>query len=132
MSTNIIADVLGATLTEGWTLEGLAERLLDAAASLPEGQELKFEVDDSTDRQTRRLIRPLLAFLANKFDAETGTHVNSYGGQVVFERPGPIWISVEFENRPGRVSLAMRRSNTLPSTNFTRPHALSDAELKLA
>jgi hypothetical protein len=120
-----ITDLLAAPLSPDWTIEGLAEQLLSAIAlSQPEAvsevQALVLDADATTDRQSRRILRPLLACLATKSAAEAGTPVNLFTGHVCFKRPGPagpIWITGEFENRPGAVRVAFRRSNSPPDTS---------------
>ena len=117
-----ITDLLSAPLGPDWTVEGLAEQLLSAiAAQRPdEAEELTFEADATTDRQTSRLLRPLLACLATKSAAEAGTPVNLYGGHVCFKRPGPngpVWILGEFENRPGSARVTLRRSSSPHDNN---------------
>ena len=120
-----ITDLLSAPLAPDWTVEGLAEGVLSAMAAQPvAGPELVVAVDDVTDRQTRRLIRPVLAYLASRSAAETGTPVNLYGGRLTFNRStptGPAWVVGEFENRPGYVRLALRRSASPAPADETRP-----------
>jgi hypothetical protein len=111
---NPIADLLAAPLSPDWTVEGLAEQLLNAIAALPseEFQEFVLDADATTDPQSRRVLRPLLACLATKSAAEAGTPANLYGGRLSFKRPGPeglLWILGEFENRPGAVRVVFRR-----------------------
>lgn len=109
-ANNVIADVLSAPLEPGWTVEQLAERVLDAVAAQPPGSEHAFAVDEKTDRQPRRLLRPLLACLALKSAGEAGGDADLYGGRLAFERPGPagpVWVIGRFENRPGSVRVAM-------------------------
>src|SRR5438552_3219789 len=105
-ANNAIADLLGAPLGPDWTVEGLAEQVLGAiAAQRSEGaQEFVLDADATTDRQSRRLLRPLLACLATKSAAEAGTAADLYGGHFSSKRPGPngpVWILGQFENRPG-------------------------------
>ena len=114
--TPTITDILSAPLDPNWTMDGLAERVLNAIAALPTESEQEFviAVDDTTDRQVRRLIRPLLACLATKSASETGVPVNLYGGHFSFQRPGPagpVWVIGDFENQPGCVRVALRRAN---------------------
>jgi hypothetical protein len=117
-----ITDLLAAPLRPDWTIEGLAEQLLGAIAfRQPQAggqvQELVLEGDALTDRQARRLLRPLLACLASKSAAETGTAINLFTGRLSFQRPGPggpVWITGQFENRPGAVRVALRRSDSPP------------------
>src|SRR5437868_11857658 len=118
---NSITDLLGAPLGPDWTVEGLAEQVLVAIAARrsEEAQEFVLDAAATTDRQTRRVLRPLLACLATKSAAEAGTPPNLYGGHLAFTRPGPegpVWILGHFENRPGRARVAFRRSAS-PSAN---------------
>lgn len=117
---NPITDLLAAPLSPDWTVEGLAEQLLSAIATQPsaESPEFVLDADVTTDRQSRRLLRPLLACLATKSAAETGTAASLYGGHFSFKRQGPngpVWILGHFENRPGSVRLAMRQSSSPPT-----------------
>jgi hypothetical protein len=110
-----IFDILRSPLDPNWTVESLTERVIVAIASQPIGSEEVFviAVDESTDQQTRRLIRPILACLATKSANESGATVNLYGGHLLFNRTGPagpVFVVGEFENRPGRVRLTLRRS----------------------
>ena len=114
---NPIADLLSAPLGPDWTVEGLAEQVLGAIAAQrsEEAQAFVLDADATTDRQSRRLLRPLLACLATKSAVEAGTPANLYGGHFSFKRPGPkgpVWILGQFENRPGTVRVAFRRSNS--------------------
>jgi hypothetical protein len=116
-ANNPITDLLGAPLGPDWTVEGLVEQVLGAIATQrsEEGEEFVLDADATTDRQTRRLLRPLLACLATKSAAEAGTPANLYGGAFCFKRPGPkgpVWILGQFENRPGRVRVTLRRSSS--------------------
>ena len=104
-ANNPITDLLGAPLGPDWTVEGLAEQVLGAIAAQrsEETQEFVLDADATTDRQSRRLLRPLLACLATKSAAEAGTLPNLYGGRLSFKRlgsEGPVWILGQFENRP--------------------------------
>jgi hypothetical protein len=118
-ANNPVADVLAAPLGPDWTVEGLAERLLGAIAARrsEESQEFVLDAGATADRQSRRLLRPLLACLATKSAAEAGTPANLYGGHFSFERPGPdgpVWILGQFENRPGSVRVTLRRYTSPP------------------
>lgn len=112
---NPLADLLAAPLSSDWTIEGLAEQLLCTIASQPkEAKDLRLDAAATTGRQSQRVLRPLLACLATKSAAEAGTPPNLYGGQLCFKRngpDGPVWILGEFENRPGRMHVAFRRSS---------------------
>ena len=125
-TNNPISDLLAAPLSPDWTVEGLAEQVLAALAAQPseEGDEFVLEADALTDRQSRRLIRPLLACLATRSAAENGTSANLYGGQFCFKRPGPngtVWILGQFENRPGNVRATFRHSTSPPESSEARP-----------
>jgi hypothetical protein len=113
---NPLTDLLSAPLSPDWTIEGLAEQLLCTIASQPKeaGKKLVLDSASAVDRQSQRVLRPLLACLATKSAAEAGTPPNLYGGQLCFKRigpDGPVWIFGEFENKPGSVRIALRRSS---------------------
>ena len=112
----LIADLLADPLGPDWTVDGLAEGILDAVAAVPgaAGEVVVFDAAAVADPQSRRLIRPLLACLAAKSAAETGTPVNLYGGRLWFRRPGPVWVTGEFENRPGVARVTLARSDAPP------------------
>jgi hypothetical protein len=115
---NPLTDLLAAPLSPDWTIEGLAEQLLCTIASQPkeEAKNLLLDAAAATDRQSQRVLRPLLACLATKSAAEAGTPPNLYGGQLCFKRngpEGPVWILGEFENKPGSVRVAFQRSSAL-------------------
>ena len=123
---NPLTDLLGAPLGPDWTVEGLAEQMLGILAVLrsEEGQEFVLDAAAITDRQTRRLLRPLLACLATKSAAEAGMPANLYGGCFSFKRPGPkgsVWILGQFENRQGSVRVTLRRSNSPPESPEAGP-----------
>jgi hypothetical protein len=134
-ANNPITDLLGVPLGPDWTVEGLAEQLLGAIAAQrsEEAREFVLDADATTDRQSHRLLRPLLACLATKSAAEAGTPANLYGGHISFKRPGPngpVWILGQFENRPGSVRVSLRRSSSPPDGPDARPGqpaALTDA-----
>src|SRR5690348_1728736 len=113
---NPLTDLLAAPLGPDWTIEGLAEQLLCTIASQPkeEAKDLRLDAAAATDRQSQRVLRPLLACLATKSAAEAGTPPNLYGGLLCFKRhgpDGPVWILGEFENTPGSVRVAFQRSS---------------------
>lgn len=125
-ANNLIADLLDAPLGSDWTVEGLAEQLLGTiAARRSEGaEEFGFDADALMDRQTRRLLRPLLAYLATKSAAEAGTPAELYGGRFSFKKSGsngPVWIVGHFENRPGCVRVTLGRSDSPPEWSGSRP-----------
>jgi hypothetical protein len=134
-ANNPSIDLLGAPLGPDWTVEGLVEQVLGAIAAQrsDEGQEFVLDADAITDRQARRLLRPLLACLATKSAAEAGTPANLYGGYFSFKRlgpRGPVWILGQFENRPGSVRVTLQRSSSPPEGPEVRPGqptALTDA-----
>lgn len=116
---NPIVALLAAPLGPGWTVEGLAELALAAIAAQGPEEAREFVLDAATvtDRQLRRLLRPLLACLAEKSATEGGTALDLYGGRLSFRRLGPngmVWIIGQFENRPGAVRVAFRRSTARP------------------
>ena len=112
---NPLSDVLSAPLPPDWTIEGLAEQLLCTIASQPqeEGKTLVLDSASAMDRQSQRVLRPLLACLATRSAAEAGTPPSLYGGRLSFKRigpDGPVWIFGEFENTPGSVRVEFQRS----------------------
>ncbi len=118
-ANNPIIDLLSTPLGPDWTVEKLAEQLLGtiAAQSSGETQEFVLDADAVTDRQSRRLLRPLLACLAIKSAAEVGIPAELYGGCFSFKRlgpEGPVWILGQFENRSGSVRVTLRRFNSPP------------------
>jgi hypothetical protein len=120
-ANNPISDLLATPLSPDWTVEGLAEQVLATVAAhrSEETQEFILDVDATTDRQSRRVLRPLLACLATKSEVEAGTPVSLYGGRLLFKRPGPtgpVWIVGQFENRPGKVHVAFRCSFSPPAS----------------
>jgi hypothetical protein len=125
-SNNPITDVLGAPLGSDWSMEGLAEQMLGviAAQGSEKTHELVLDGAADTDRQTHRLLRPLLACLATKSAAEAGTPLNLYGGHFSFKRKGPdgpVWILGQFENRPGNVRITLHLSNSPPQSPVPTP-----------
>jgi hypothetical protein len=105
-----ILELLAAPLDPEGTVEGLAERLLSLVAADP-AAEMTLTYEDLLDRQSQRLIRPLLACLAQKSETETGKPLNLFTGPLEFVRIGPtgrVHIHGEFENRPGAVRLILR------------------------
>jgi hypothetical protein len=128
---NPITELLATPIGPDWTIEGLAEQLLRTIASQPkeEAKELSLDATAATDRQSQRLLRPLLACLATKSAAEAGTPPNLYGGQLSFKRigpEGPVWISVEFENKPGSVRVTFQRSSSPAEVSDKRKSVASD------
>ena len=116
---NRVSELLSAPVSADWTIDRLAEDVLCAIAaqSAGEAQEFMLDAEATTDRQSRRILRPLLACLASKSAAEAGTTPDLYGGRLVFQRQshdGPVWILGQFENTPGRVRLTLRRSCSPP------------------
>src|SRR5262249_6062655 len=103
---------------------GLAEQIPGAIAARPasDGQEFVLDAETTADRQTRRILRPLLACLATKSAAEAGTPPELYGGRLAFKRPGPeglVWILGQFDNRPGMVRVTLRKSVSPPENAET-------------
>ncbi len=125
-----ITDLLSGPLGPDWTMDSLAEQLLGTLVAQPsEGaEEFVLDSDAIVDRQSRRLLRPLLACLSTKSAAESGTPANLYRGQFFFKRQsptGPVWILGRFENRPGSVRVTMRRSNSPPEGAEATPAKLT-------
>jgi len=123
---NPISALLSAPLSPDWTVEKLAEELLSTIATqrTTEVGEFILDADAGPDRQTRRVLRPLLACLAGKSAAEAGTSTNLYGGHLSFKRPGangPVWVLGHFENSPGKVRVVFRRSNSPPEKSEAKP-----------
>src|ERR1017187_5312852 len=119
---NLISELLSAPLNPGWTVDRLAEEVLCAIAARGSGeaQEFILDAEAATDRQSRRILRPLLACLANKSAAEAGTSPNLYSGRLSFQRPsheGSVWILGQFENMPGTVRITLRRSSSPPQNS---------------
>lgn len=118
-----ITALLAAPLSPDWTIEGLAEELLRTIAhqNPSAGQPFTLDADTTADRQSRRILRPLLACLATKSAAEAGTSPNLYGGQLSFRRSDhvgrPIWILGQFENKPGSVQVTLQ----LPPAPLSSP-----------
>ncbi len=116
MSTaNPLTDLLAGPLAPGWTIEGLAEQVLAIVAAQPADAPVVFALnaEATADRQTHRLLRPLLACLAMKSAMEAGVAAELFGGNLFFQRSGPqgpVGIVGEFENRPGAVRLTLQRS----------------------
>jgi hypothetical protein len=118
---NPILECLSVPLGPGWTVEGLADQVLDAIVARPpeDAAEVVLDASSVTDRQALRLLRPLLACLAAWSAAEAGTPVNLFCGEIALKRAcrtGPVWVVGRFENRPGSVRLVLRRSDP-PSLN---------------
>jgi hypothetical protein len=116
---NPIHELLSAPVSPGWTIDRLAESVLCAIAARGSGeaQEFMLDAEATTDRQTRRLLRPLLACLANKSAVEAGTSPNLYRGRLLFQRRShdrPVWILGQFENMPGTVRVTLRRTSSPP------------------
>lgn len=120
IAKNPIADVLSAPLEPGWTIERLAEQVVSAITSheLEPGQaavEFVLDADAITDRQSQRLMRPLVVCLAQKSAAEDGMTPCLYEGCLAFKRQtrgGPVWVVGEFKNTPGKVSVTLRLSDS--------------------
>ncbi|MGL4421512.1 MAG: DUF6800 family protein [Gemmataceae bacterium] len=97
-------------LAPDWTIEAFAEQFLDAVVAHP--GECVVDAQQLTDRQSVRLMRPLLANLATKYAEATGQPLSLYEGILSFTRnspSGPVSIVGEFVNRPGKVHLNLSR-----------------------
>jgi len=100
-----MSELLSAPVSPDWTIDRLAEEVLCAIAARGSGEAQEFVLDAevATDRQSRRILRPLLACLANKSAVEAGTSPELYRGRLLYQRPshdGPVWILGQFENMP--------------------------------
>lgn len=140
---NCITELLSAPLAPDWTIDSLAEQVLSAIAlqlstAAGDVDDVVLDGNTVTDRQARRLIRPLLASIARKSAAERATPPNLYEGRFMFERlgyEGPVWILGEFKNMPGHVRVRFRlgkfsptdqETNTKGPTGFTHAEARAD------
>jgi hypothetical protein len=127
MAKNLIHDVLSSPLATDWTVEDLADRLLDAITSQAGTEVQEFILNADADRQMQRLVRPLLACLAVRSNSETGTAVNVYGGRLQFKPrsvgSSTVWIAGEFENQPGNVYLKLHCASA-PSVPAAPTNAL--------
>src|SRR4051794_11072769 len=87
-SDNSILAILAGPLGSNWTVEVLAEQVLNAIATqeVEGGYEFVLDAATTTDRQVQRLIRPFLACLATRSAAEGDTPVNLYSGPICFKR----------------------------------------------
>ncbi len=129
-TNNPVADLLTRPIGPDWAIEKLAEEVLGIIASQSSEESCEIVLDDAMDRQSRRLLRPLLACLATKSADEAGTPVNVFGDRLSFQRPGPkgsVWILGQFENRPGCVRIRLQRSSIpqfgTQAPNVTWPQA---------
>ncbi len=128
---NPLTDLLAAPLSPGWTIEGLAEQVLSMIASQPKEQAIDLLLDAAatTDRQSQRVLRPLIACLATKSAAEAGRSPNLYEGQLSFKRIGlygPVWILCDFENKAESTRVSFRRSNSPPQAPESDAGLISD------
>jgi hypothetical protein len=109
---NPIMDVLMSPLTEDTTIDRLAEQLLCTIGQSRSQHPFTLDAANATDRQARRLFRPLLACLAMKSALETGSEGSVYGGSLSFTRPGPhgpVLILGEFDNRQANARITLQR-----------------------
>lgn len=139
ITVNPIAAVLAAPLGPDWTIERLAEDLLDRIAVQPEGDIIEYvlNAENVEDRQSQRLLRPLLACLATMSVHSAGESASDlYGGDLLFERfspQGSVWIIGQFKNRPGETKIAFRRSSPrtrLTESNSARPMGQTETASK--
>ncbi len=93
-----ISDVLSQPLDPNWSIEELAEQVLAtiAAQNACVDQEFVLDAATTTDRQSQRLLRPILACLATKSAEEAGVSPNLYSGQLTFKRTGPQGARLDF------------------------------------
>jgi DNA-binding FadR family transcriptional regulator len=132
---NRIRELISAPVSPDWTVDCLAEEVLCAIAARgsEEAQEFMLDAEAITDRQSRRILRPLLACLANKSAAETGSSPDLYAGRLLFRRPspdGPVWILGRFENSPATVRVILRRSSSPPQHSEPSAFELSPVAVK--
>jgi hypothetical protein len=134
MTGNPLTDLLAAPLGHDWTVDRMAEEVLCAIAARgpEESVDIVLDAAATTDHQSQRLLRPLLACLATKSAAEAGTTPNIYSGHLSFKRPGhegPVWIVGRFENTPGKVRVELRRcSSTPPDSDPTTGDGTTDGQ----
>jgi hypothetical protein len=123
---NLITRLLSTPIRPDWTVDELAEEVLGAIAGQPtlEGHEIILDASAMNDRQSQRILRPLLACLATKSAAETASSPDLYGGSLCFKRTGPegpVWIFGQFDNRHGMVRAFLRRSARDPQNSESKP-----------
>ena len=125
MTANVVTDLLSAPLSPDWTIEGLAEQLLETIVAQSE-KEFILDAAETTDRQSRRLLRPLLACLANMSAAESGAASDMFGGQLSFKRTGPegpVCIVGKFENKADNVRAIFERFSSPPRSEASETTA---------
>jgi hypothetical protein len=121
VTTNSATELLAAPLNPDWTIEQLAEQVLCTIAAQSE-KEFVLDVTTITDKQSRRLIRPLLACLANMSANESGISDDIYGANLLFKRTGPegpVWITGQFKNTQSNVRIALQKSLLPPKSPRT-------------
>ena len=126
---NSIIELLTTPPSDDTTIESLAEQLLSAVARCPSPHEFALDAADATDRQARRLLRPLLACLAIKSAAEAGADADIYGGRLAFTRPGPdgpVLIVGEFDNKLGKTRVSLHRSAPAGAMPEAQPPSEND------
>ena len=102
------------------TRKAVADYLAKLKTDEEEAEKFLVDAAAAPDRQSQRVLRPLLACLATKSAAEAGTPPNLYGGQLSFKRigpDGPVWILAEFENKPGSVRVEFHRTSSPPQSH---------------
>jgi hypothetical protein len=122
---NPISGLLATPVSPDWTVEVLAVHVLNtiAAQRSERAQEFILDAETTIDRQSRRVLRPLLACLATKSEAETRTTANLYGGRLLFKRPGParpVWIVGKFQNGSEKIRVVFRCSFSPPQNSDLR------------
>ena len=126
MTTSLV-ELLASPLPADWTIDGLAERLLSRVAT-GTGDDPPVDGAALPDRQSQRLIRPLLACLAKLSADEGGAAFDPYGGTLEFVRAGPtgaVRITGEFVNRADAVRLALTRYSSAGAKNTHAPALVS-------
>src|SRR6266481_5183939 len=92
-SQNPIAKLLAAPLPPDWSVERLADQLLQVIAKRFESKRrrspISININDLEDRQSKRLLRPLLAYLATRAAKKGDQPANVFGGVLLLERKGP-------------------------------------------
>ena len=113
-ANELISDFLAHPPRPDWTVDDLAERILNALVENKDHAEMTLD-GNTLYGPARRLLRPLLACFATKAAAESGTPTNLYGGRFSFQRPGPsgiVLLQGWFENRLGNEVATIRRANS--------------------
>lgn len=114
-----VRELLLAPLAAEWIIDGLADQVLHAIAA-SDDHELVLDADALSDRQARRLLRPLLACLAKRSAAPTGMPINLFRGSLTLATQGPagpLYFAGEFDNRAGSERLVLRSIDSHAETS---------------